>query len=83
MTGLFFKLIILSCVFLKIKMTVTIGESLYTLSMGKIVVIHSATYDSQSISLENCKLSRVDMWVIFSLSSKVHGIFLMVQAGYP
>jgi hypothetical protein len=83
MTGLFVKLIIFSCVFLKIKMTVTIGESLYTLSIGKIAVIHSATYDSQVISFENCKLPRVDMWAIFSLSSKVHGMFLMCQEGYP
>jgi hypothetical protein len=64
-------------------MTVTIDESLYTLSIGKIVVTHSATYDSQVISFEIRNPFSVDMWVTFSPSSKVHGMFLMSQEAYP
>jgi hypothetical protein len=67
----------------KLEITVTNDELLYTLFMGKIVVTYSGTYNSQVIFLEIRNPLNVDMLVTFSLSSKVHGMFVKFQEFCP
>jgi hypothetical protein len=77
------KLITINCVFLKVKMTVTIGESLYYLYIGKIVIIYSVTFESLVFFSGNCKIAHVTICVILLPSSIEHGIPLVFQNDNP
>ncbi len=67
----------------ELEITVTNDELLYTMFMGKIVVTHSGTYNSQVIFLEIRNPPNVDMLVTFSFSLKVHGMSVKFQEFYP
>jgi hypothetical protein len=77
------NLLIISCVFLKVKMTVTTGQSLYYLSAERRVTVYNVFFESLLFISGNCKIVHVAISVHFSSSSKEHGIPSVFQHDNP
>jgi hypothetical protein len=68
------NLLVTSCVFLTMKMTVAIGQPLHYSSAERKVTVYNNAFESLLFISGNCKIVHVAISVHFSPSSKKPGI---------